>query len=203
MDLYVNYHELTQHEQEGKDYVICFREGANDSIALMAPHGGGIEPGTIEVADAVARDLFAFYAFKGIKMSGNRVLHITSNRFDEPIGLRIAAQADLVMTLHGYHGADEMVYIGGKNMRMMETIRDHLIEGGFHARISFQQGLRAISPHNLCNRCKSGKGVQLEISRGLREKMFENLRRRSFRSRTRLFYQFTDTLFRAMNETSL
>ena len=30
--------------------------------------------------------------------------------------------------------------------------------------------LRGTQPENICNRCKSGKGVQLEISRGLREK---------------------------------
>jgi phage replication-related protein YjqB (UPF0714/DUF867 family) len=33
--------------------------------APVAPHSGGIEPGTSEVADAVASDEFGFYAIEG------------------------------------------------------------------------------------------------------------------------------------------
>jgi len=36
----------------------------------MAPHGGGIEPGTIDIADAIARSEYTFYAFQGIKKRG-------------------------------------------------------------------------------------------------------------------------------------
>lgn len=197
-DVYSGYEELKQHEQEGADYLILFREGSGSGIALMAPHGGGIEPGTVEIADAIARDEHAFYAFKGMKKRGNSVLHVTSNRFDEPIGVRIAAQAERVITFHGYHGAEDWIYIGGRNTDAMERIRNHLTDAGFHAEISLKPGLRAISPDNICNRCRSGKGVQLEISRGVREKMFENLPRRSHRTRTRLFYRFTDTLIQAI-----
>ena len=50
---YTNYDELRQNERENVDYAI-FHRGADSQIAVMAPHGGGIEPGTIDIADAMA-----------------------------------------------------------------------------------------------------------------------------------------------------
>ena len=64
----------------------------------------------------------------------------------------------------------------------------------FDALISYVPGLRGISPENICNRCKCGKGVQLEISRGPREKMFDNLNRRSFGKKTEAFYIFVNAI---------
>ena len=58
----------------------------------MAPHGGGIEPGTTEIAEAVAGHEHTFYSFSGVKARGNSVLHITSSRFDEPEGIAIAKE---------------------------------------------------------------------------------------------------------------
>lgn len=66
MDKYANFIELKQNEREGEDYTILLRE-ANSKFVIIAPHGGGIEPGTIDIADAVASSDHTFYAFKGIK----------------------------------------------------------------------------------------------------------------------------------------
>jgi len=197
MDKYANYNDLKQHEKEGEDYVILSRE--NDSrIAVIATHGGGIEPGTVDIADGVANSEHTFYAFKGIKRKGNAVLHITSNKFDEPRGVKLAENADVVVSIHGYQGEDEVVFIGGKNQDLKEKIRYLLIVAGFHAEISTKTDLRAWHPENICNRCWSGEGVQLEISRGLRNRMFDNLDRRPWRNKTRLFFEFVDTLREAL-----
>ena len=48
MDKYRNFQELKRHEKEGTDYEICARKGSS-GIAVMAPHGGGIEPGTMDM----------------------------------------------------------------------------------------------------------------------------------------------------------
>jgi phage replication-related protein YjqB (UPF0714/DUF867 family) len=70
--------------------------------ALIAPHGGGIEPGTSEVADAIAATDFSFYAFEGIKADGNRRdLHITSRRFDEPRCVDLVKASPQVISIHG------------------------------------------------------------------------------------------------------
>ncbi len=66
MDKYANYDDLKQHEREGEDYVILSREGIS-RIAVIAPHGGGIEPGTVDIADGTTGSKHSFYAFKGIK----------------------------------------------------------------------------------------------------------------------------------------
>lgn len=197
MDNYADYKELQHHETEGKDYVILFRE-AHSGIAVIAPHGGGIEPGTVDLADAVAGSKHTFYAFKGIKKKGNAVLHIKSDHFNEPTGLHLAENTELVVSLHGYHGKEETVFIGGKNQELEEKIRDALNGAGIDTKISTKPGLRAQHPENICNRCRSGQGVQLEISKGLREKMFSDLSARSFRKKTILFYKFVDALKQAL-----
>jgi phage replication-related protein YjqB (UPF0714/DUF867 family) len=69
----------------------------------VAPHGGGIEPGTSELADAIAGSDLSFYTFEGLKSSGNTDLHITSTRFDEPMCLTLLASSSVVVTLHGEH----------------------------------------------------------------------------------------------------
>ena len=193
MDKYANFIELERNEREGEDYAILLRE-ANSKIAIIAPHGGGIEPGTIGIADAVASSDYTFYAFKGIKKRGNKILHITSNRFDEPIGIKTSENAYIAISIHGCRDKIEIVFIGGKNRKLKEKIMYGLRTAGFRAVISEEPWLRGKSSENICNRCRSGKGVQLEISRGLREKMFYCLDRRSLRKKTELFYKFVSTL---------
>lgn len=193
-DTYASCTELAQCETDGKDYAIQARTGTS-SVAIIAPHGGGIETGTATLADAVAGDRHGFYAFKGIKPSGNAVLHITSHRFDEPTGVRIVAQADVAVALHGHHDRRRpVVYIGGRNQALKQKIETALTRSGFRAEITNRSDLQARNPQNLCNRCRSGQGVQLEISRALREEMFDRLYRRSRRRRTPLFHRFVETL---------
>jgi phage replication-related protein YjqB (UPF0714/DUF867 family) len=197
MDKYKNFAELKQHEREGEDYKILYRE-LDSEIAIMAPHGGGIEPGTLGIADALAGSDYSFYAFKGIKKTGNKILHLTCNGYDEPIGLKISKNAFIVISVHGARDKGEMVFVGGKNQELKQRITHALRAAGFLAVFSEVPGLRGIKPENICNRCKSGEGVQLEISRGLREKMFENIDCRSLRKRTNIFYDFVNTVKKAL-----
>lgn len=193
MDKYDNFATLQHNEREGEDYAIVCRQ-CDSPIAIMAPHGGGIEPGTMDIADALAGSEYTFYAFKGIKKKGNGVLHLSSNRFDEPIGLRIAEHAAFVISVHGARDKGRMVLIGGRNRELKAALLHGLQAAGFSAEISEIPGLRGVKPENICNRCKSGKGVQLEISRGLRESLFENIDRRPLRKKTACFYHFVETI---------
>ncbi|MCA1601484.1 MAG: poly-gamma-glutamate hydrolase family protein [Acidobacteria bacterium] len=88
MDLYPSFTHLSRREREGRDYRIRWRTG-DSGVAIVAPHGGGIERGTSEVADGIAGREHGFYAFEGLKSVGNHVLHLSSNRFDEPQALRL------------------------------------------------------------------------------------------------------------------
>lgn len=85
-DKYINFQALADVCKEGADYSIICRNNASH-VAVIAPHGGGIEPGTSEIARAIAGDDLSFYAFQGVRPEKNSELHITSENFDEPRGI--------------------------------------------------------------------------------------------------------------------
>jgi len=115
-DQYCNFEELSRNETAGVDYRVLLRQAAA-SFAIVAPHGGGVEPGTSEIAGGIAGDEFSFYAFEGLKTKGNAVLHITSTHFDEPLCLTLIGRSSLVITIHGEESTDdgEGVFVGGFN----------------------------------------------------------------------------------------
>jgi phage replication-related protein YjqB (UPF0714/DUF867 family) len=166
----------------------------------MAIHGGGIEPGTTEIAEAVAGTEHTFYTFSGLKPRGNSRLHITSIKFDEPAANRIAEQACLVISVHGSKERERVVYVGGRNEPLKERLCRALNRGGFAVAESFR--LPGRSPLNICNRCRSGQGVQMEISRGLRLQMFGDLSRARRRgSTTRTFETFVSVVREVISGT--
>src|SRR5512140_144768 len=100
---YTSFDELRQHEREGVDFTRkATKRGSR--IAVIAPHGGGIEPGTSELATAIAGWNYSSYTFEGLKSEGNELLHVTSTLFDEPKGLDIVEHADIVVAIHGCGG---------------------------------------------------------------------------------------------------
>ena len=92
-DRYANFKELKANEREGVDYEICKRF-ISSAVAIIAPHGGKIEPGTSELAEGIAGADYTYYSFKGLKneKGANRELHITSSNFDEPIAVGLVEQ---------------------------------------------------------------------------------------------------------------
>ena len=52
-DKYRNFDQLSRNESSGIDFRILVRR-ARTAFAIVAPHGGGIEPGTSEIADSIA-----------------------------------------------------------------------------------------------------------------------------------------------------
>jgi phage replication-related protein YjqB (UPF0714/DUF867 family) len=189
MGKYRSYSQLRISEQDKKDYRIRFRRGSSD-IAVIAPHGGGIEPGTTEIAEALAGSQHSFYSFEGWKQSHNADLHMTSNRFDEPTGLGIVQNARTVITVHGCEGREGVIYLGGLDEALKSEIEGALARAGFSALPSPRPELRGINPKNLCNRGRKGQGVQLEISKALRKSMFAHLGRQGRKRRTELFQSF-------------
>ena len=197
MDKYGNYEELEQHEKEGVDYEVQVRKGTS-GIAVIAPHGGGIEPGTVDIADGIAGTDHTFYCFKGIKKTGNINLHITSNRFDEPRGINAINGENTVLAIHGCNDKKQVVYVGGKDREFKKKLRTALIEARFVAEESPRLGLRGKNPANICNQGRSGRGAQLEISEGLRRVMFDNLTAPADRKKTKVFCRFVTALRKSL-----
>ena len=170
---YSTYDELRRHERDGVDYRIYTRNSGSP-IAVIAPHGGLIEPGTTEVAASVAGYDHAFYCFEGLKKAGNSDLHIASTYFDEPSALQILRDAELVLAIHGCDSKGEVIYLGGLHRHLIRGISEYLTCAGFIVRESTKPELRGTSPHNICNKGRTGAGVQLELSQGLRKRMLGN-----------------------------
>lgn len=175
MKYYASFDELQKQETLEVDYRIRFRKGSS-GIAVMAIHGGGVEPGTTEIAEAVAGGQHSFYTFSGLKTAGNARLHISSRKFDEPLGLEIATGSHTAITIHGCRDADPAVYLGGRHDQLKACIRATLKAAGFAVRDS--RRFPGINPKNICNKNTSGMGVQLEISLALRKRLFPGLTRR-------------------------
>jgi phage replication-related protein YjqB (UPF0714/DUF867 family) len=154
----------------------------------MAIHGGGIEPGTTEIAEAIAGTHHAFYSFSGIKPAGNYSLHMTSTHFDEPLGVELAAKSQTVLTIHGCGDAAASVYLGGRNLPLKEAIHGCLRRAGFS--VSESERFPGLNRRNICNRCRLEMGVQLELSIGLRQRMFGHLARTHRKAPGPQFHQF-------------
>lgn len=191
MTVYRSIRELAAAEPPGRAYCIEWRRGSS-SLVVMAIHGGGIEPGTTEIAAAAAGRMHGFYSFTGIKPGGNRTLHLSSRLFDEPIGVRAAASAETVATVHGCRGQEAAVYLGGRDETLKKTVKAALQGAGFI--VSECGRFPGISVQNICNRGRSGMGIQLELSRGLRSSFFVDAAMHDRSRRRAPFYRFVDAL---------
>ena len=197
MGVYRSYWQLREEEAEGEDFRIKWRHG-HSGILVMAPHGGGIEPGTTEIADAVAGTHHSFYSFEGIKIRGNLILHVGSRNFDEPIGVELAVESEKIVTIHGCRGMEEHIYIGGRHTEFKEIVRKKLSTVSMPVLESTR--FPGVSPRNICNRCRGGRGVQLEISAGLRRTMFQDISRLRRKEVTAVFEKFVAAMQDALSE---
>ncbi|MFB3909518.1 MAG: poly-gamma-glutamate hydrolase family protein [Candidatus Eisenbacteria bacterium] len=187
---------LVGREREGLDFsrVVLARPG---TTAVVAPHGGGIEAGTSEISRALAGARRTLYLFEGIRPRANQDLHVPSTSFDDPLLLDLLAKSRIVVTVHGCAGAEPAVYLGGLDDRGKRTIEEELRAGGFHAAPD-RSGRDGSDPANICNRGSSGRGVQLEITRGLRRQLFLGLDRAGREAATVSFTRLVAAVDRAL-----
>jgi phage replication-related protein YjqB (UPF0714/DUF867 family) len=167
------FEDIAKNYVEGKDYRIRTATRHSD-ILIIAPHGGKIEPGTSEIAEAIASPNFSLFCFEGLKSRGNRLLHIESHCFNEPNALEIVLKSEVIIAVHGQNSRNSpFVMIGGLNSDLGLLIRDAVEASGFRTKPP-TKGTKGCDPANICNRGKSGAGVQLEVSRNLREALKNN-----------------------------
>ncbi|HVS27852.1 MAG TPA: poly-gamma-glutamate hydrolase family protein [Burkholderiales bacterium] len=168
IDRYHSYSEIAEHEVEGTNFAITVVRHSFSGVAVIAPHGGKIEPRTSEIARAIAAEDFNLYLFEGIKKRGNyAALHITSRRFDEPSCLELLSTCSFVIAIHGCVGHDERVLIGGLDNTLKDKVATELRQVGVNVQ-NDGHNFQATDPNNICNRGQSNRGVQLELTRALR-----------------------------------
>ena len=175
MDAYANFAELNAAEREGVDFAVCVVSRDGVSTVVLAPHGGGIELGTSEVAKWIAGGDLSYAVFEGRKSTGNSRLHITSTNFDEPRCLELVRAAEYVLAIHGEGSEEPVVYLGGRDTALGERIRAALERDGYSVEVHANPELQGMALANVCNRGRRRAGVQLELSAGLRKIVFDSL----------------------------
>jgi phage replication-related protein YjqB (UPF0714/DUF867 family) len=154
---------------------------------VMAIHGGGIEPGTSEIALAVAGyhpdtlvasvddlGLHDFWLFEGLLPSGNGKLHVTASHYDDPIATELVQNARRCISLHGCSDtqAKGKIQIGGRDLKLRDIVLEELTIAGIPAEITTNQMLGGCSPDNIANKTKILGCVQLEMGTSYRSSLF-------------------------------
>jgi phage replication-related protein YjqB (UPF0714/DUF867 family) len=167
-DTYTCFAELDGHETLGTDYRVRLVERPAAPVVIIAPHGGGIEIGTSQLAARIARGRHSLFLFEGLKPPWqNRGLHITSHRFDHPRCVGLVSQAPVTLAVHGCRG-ESRIYIGGLDADLKTLLTAKLVDAGFPA-ISDNHPYLGLNPLNICNRGSRGRGVQIELTRDFRD----------------------------------
>jgi phage replication-related protein YjqB (UPF0714/DUF867 family) len=166
-DKYSSFEELQCHETLDEDYTLSLRD-AGSRVTIIAPHGGKIEPRTSDLAKRIAGGNYNFYCFEGIKGKDNASLHITSHRFDEPGAIKLVSKSELVVVVHACTGTAGLVHIGGLNKKLGRMIARELQDRDIGVSNDHPR-FQGSNPDNICNRGATGIGVQLEVTRDLRD----------------------------------
>lgn len=170
-DKYPHFQALSQSEKLNKDYRITLVD-RNSPISILAIHGGGIEPGTSELTQAIGSD-YNQYLFEGIKTEGDNFdLHITSHKFDEPQGLALATRSRLCLSIHGYAKPGKKSFcLGGRNQKFALIIQSELLKLGSEFEVEFPcKAYPGMHKNNIVNLCQEA-GVQVEMSQELRDQL--------------------------------
>jgi len=168
-DRYTEFKALAADNEKGVDYDIRIID-RDSSVVILAPHGGTIEPEIAKIAEEIAGEKFSFYAFEALKPGAFGDFHITSHRFDEPGALDLVGRSSAAIAIHGRKDdGSDAVWLGGRATDLRDAIGESLREAGFGAEPNTT--LPGVHEMNICNRTRSGEGVQLELSRTLRRRL--------------------------------
>ena len=196
-DKYPNFEQLVKGERP--DHFTIFEQWGTTGVAIIAPHGGGIETGTSEIAKGIAGKEHSLYCFEGRRPGKNGDLHITSTNFDEPTGVELVNHAEKVVAIHGCADKKEIIYLSGLDGELKNKIRKSLMTAGFQAEEPATLSLQGTHLSNICNRGKCKCGVQVEISEGLRRTMFQDHTKRAGRVATKpTFNRFVSAIREAI-----
>jgi phage replication-related protein YjqB (UPF0714/DUF867 family) len=145
-------------------------------FGFLAFHGGSLERGTAEVAEAAAaRGSASLYA---VRQPEELRWHIPSALVDPSLSAALSAfldHVDVVVSVHGYgrRGYSNVVLVGGRNRdlaaRATEVLRtavpSHRFVDDLH---TIPPTLRGVHPDNPVNRPRGG-GIQIELPPSLRD----------------------------------
>ncbi|NOU09083.1 MAG: hypothetical protein HOO98_03565 [Nitrospira sp.] len=197
-------------------------------MIIMAIHGGGIEPGTSEIALAAAgyhpatvlpttdgQGLHDLWLFEGLqpRSTGNGHLHVTATHYNEPIATELVQNARRCISLHGCSDTKAKVsetdpvgkiQIGGLDFELRQIVLEELTTARIPAEITTDDDLKGEELGNIGNKTQVGGCVQLEMGTRYRASLFEtNTRPRRKHTTNAQFWLLVGALRRAMSKADV
>lgn len=175
-DYYSSYEELTESCKYNEDYKTEIINN-NSPVSIISIHGGGIEACTTELSKEIASlGNFNYYSFMGLRNNShesqdNLKLHITSSKFLDTQLHELLSNTLITISIHGADETQPLLYIGGLHSELITQLKLSLSKDYFIPN-TIRKGLEGTSISNVCNKCISKKGVQIELSQGLRQYLF-------------------------------
>lgn len=203
-DKYKSMTELINSTTEGSDWDFEIYD-TSSSVISMAIHGGGIEPGTTELAKLLAeKSGYNYFSFVAKLPSGNSDLHVTSTKYDAVRIIEKIQDSTHSISIHGAGGNSPYTYMGGGNTALKNMIWDSLTKKGFDCRES-PGSLAGVEPMNIANRTSIGMGVQLELSSQQRKDFFEegnwgSNNRNNREKWTQTMHEYAEAIYEATEE---
>lgn len=193
---------------------------------VMAIHGGGIEPGTTEIALAAAgyhpatllpatdgQGLHDFWIFEGLLKDGNEKLHVTASNYNEPIATELVQNARRCISLHGCMDRQAnvsnthpmgLIQIGGLDLAFRDIVLAELTAAGIPAEVTTDPDLLGTDEKNIGNRTQIGGCVQLEMGKSYRAGLFEtNTRPQRKHTTNAQFWLLIEALRQAMSRVGV
>ena len=166
-DRYPNFAALARKEREGMHFRVTVVARPGSRFAVIAPHGGAIERRTAEIARGIAGREFSYYLFEGTRSRENfERLHLTSRHFDEPRCLELVRETDTIVAIHGCEDDAGQIFVGGLDTVLTDAFSAALADQFDVAPAGHDFG--ALDADNICNRGRSGRGIQIELPRAVR-----------------------------------
>jgi len=178
---YSSYSQLVLNTTQEIDYIVDVQQPSQE-MALVAIHGGAIEPLTGEIVRAVAGERYSHYVFDGRRDYEIEALRIPLLRYDE-MRLKALLQRSLAaVVIDGSPEQESVVHLGGGNRPLLAHVRAALEDLGWAPERLTLPGA-SYTPGRLYNWPKHG-GVLIELSRGLRQSLLKGPLDERFRDAT-------------------
>lgn len=207
---YPYYRALAAAKTLGIDYDIKNRYGTGDYLAYIAVHGGAIEPPTSQLASYCAGPTGAYYLFEGLSELTAQTLALPPTSFDEPFCQVNVGNATRAVSFRGVpdqREREEVVYVSGVDDVLVALLVRELEAAGF---VTDTPPLRfeGSDPQNIVNRTKLNAGVQLDLTRSLRQSFYAGgdlslLSVTNASNRQPAFFEFCEAVKRAAAQVPL
>ncbi|UOQ65015.1 poly-gamma-glutamate hydrolase family protein [Hymenobacter volaticus] len=227
-DFYCSMRQLYANETEGTNYTKewyrhrwRYETSKNypdeNTTCIMAPHGGGIESGTTELALATAgftdgfnnhpaaSETYDYFIFNGTNPTNqNGKLHVTASNFNDPAAIELVQRSVISLAFHGCtdEQPDESTgigykacLIGGRDENFKDVLEIQLTGAGFNAYKTKQESLNGDLRANIINRNKQNAGAQFELTTTFRKSLYGVNNRKDRRTSTNAdFWLFVNTI---------